>query len=109
MAIIWQQGTRTVLKLTRCFHSLSFLDLSLTRRAAYLIHFSFRAFENMIISALIEKRPRSKDGLVMVSGQLGMGEVLQSLPYLTGSNQLADIKARPAIILGCNRLWALIV
>jgi hypothetical protein len=39
----------------------------------------------------------NKHGSVIVSGQPGTGEVLQLPPYLTGSNQLADIKARPRI------------
>ena len=51
------------------------------------------------ISALIGEGPQSKHGSVVVSGQPGTGEVLhwQLPPYLTASNQLADVKARPHI------------
>jgi len=93
MAIIWQQGTRTVLKLTRCLSTLRLHNAP----GRLLIHFSFfREYDH--ISALIENRPRSKDGSVIVSGQPGTGEVLQLPPYLTGSNQLADIKGKTAYL-----------
>jgi hypothetical protein len=41
--------------------------------------------------------PKNKLGSVVISGQPGTGEVLQLPPYLAGSNQLANIKARPRI------------
>jgi hypothetical protein len=51
------------------------------------------------ISNMIEdpSRPPTKYRSVILSGQPGTGEILQLRPYLTGSNQLVDIKARPRI------------
>ena len=80
--------------------TLSFLDLStleLKYAPSRLPSPLFLRREYDHISALIEQRPRSRDGSVIVSGQPGTGGVLQLPPYLTGSNQLADIKARPRI------------
>jgi hypothetical protein len=49
------------------------------------------------ISKLIEGDYVNKHRSALISGQPGTGEVLQLPPYLTGSNQFADIKARPRI------------
>jgi hypothetical protein len=76
--------------------TLNFLDLStlklkdMPQRLPYPLYVR-KEYE--AISALIE----DWTGSVLVSGQPGTGEVLQLPPYLTGSNQLADIKARPRI------------
>ena len=76
--------------------TLSFLDLSaLVPKAKGQNRFPLPLFlrrEYHHISAMIE----DEEGPVIVSGQPGTSEFLVSL-CLTGSNQLADIKARPRI------------
>ena len=76
--------------------TLNFLDLStlgpkdMPQRLPYPLYVR-EEYEDL--SVLI----KDWTGSVLVSGQPGTGGVLQLPPYLTGSNQLADIKARPRI------------
>ena len=77
------------------FLDLSTLDLKAVPRRLPLPLFLRKEYDD--ISELIEKTP--KESSVIISGQPGTGEVLVSC--LTGSNLLADIKARPRI----STLW----
>ena len=83
--------TNSLFPFTLNFLDLSTLDLKdMPKRLPYPLYVR-KEYE--AISVLIKKWASS----VLVSGQPGTGEVLQLSPYLTASNQLADIKARPRI------------
>ena len=89
--------TNSLFPFTLKFLDLSTLDLKhMPQRLPYPLYIR-NEYDD--ISNLIEdpSRPPTKYRSVILSGQPGTGEILQLRPYLTGSNQLADIKARPRI------------